>query len=1579
MTYSEWLEQRKKQDAEIMINTARKQAGVQTSDYSEGTDTKYQQWLKKRQKTDDLNRIESLVRDYRKDYNDNFESFANRFTDNNYRGDYKEFQDNFNSFYSTQKKRADEIQSLFRKYKNDFNSDYVKEVNDYIDGTSESYSDIGKRAQSDTDFFSQFADEADYKYYTFRAEQQKKYRKMSDEELDRELKKLEEQKNGKNFTEKAYKATNKVLDSIIGNIPGVDYDKDDNNLQTDIDIIKRVKLDRQQEEYEKLPEKIKSVLDEYGKLANEQEQAEVNAVSNSFFNALNAQDSTSGADVEQIINTKDRKNEVVEKLKAFNIPEEKIKQYTDTAKRIYNKEWMQEQKDEYAEAAKEHPVLQSTASILSSPLKAVAGVDMLKSALDDSGTLDVNSPYYKFNNYVNTVRETTQETVDWKPNAGIKALDRDYFDDLYSTVMSTGDSLFSGFITMPAGGIVGTGVSSALSGINIGVQAATDAAIDVSEKGGTKEQALLTGLFAGVNESLWESFSIGKFKALTEKPVVNGVKGFVKNLGKSAFVNATEEFNTEVANIFVDYIVNRDYSDVMTEYYRAIASGKDEKEAIAAAAAAMAKQAFDAGMGGALQGVLMGGAGQVKAVATQNKYTNAMKSVIASDAEYKSNLIEAALKMPDSSQAFKIAKNLNAETATPTDIYELLYYMASPEGETAVAEDNIKAVTNEFINQGLAEKDAADLARFAYKLTGGRFKISSDDVVKLAVFSDNTEAQTAVSNVLANPNNMVVNTIADNYDNLNNAVNKFTDELKNGKTTKEKLRELFEKSRKEENEEPEQETPAESETPEKAEAPEKAETQPSVSGTIKTVRNQIGLDSVEVTDSNGNTEELDPDSEAYNTVKYGVQLGLSDAEITKILNYAVEHKVSAGSLMTEISAGRMGLKTNFKTTSGLDETTAAEYRKKGQDSRPVTKSNIQRALKTGVRFENISPSIVRTLDNRQKAGLRLASVVSNYVGNKVVVYSSETVERDGKKVNVLSPELQKLLNTPDDNVPYGATSYKDGTVYIDLNGKGRAADLYAYTLAHEYTHFIRMNNSAKFRVLADFLVNSLVENGTNVQQLIEQRMERTGNDFDYEYEEFIAECCEEMLLSEDFGEHFHNLYETDKSLAQRLIKYLKKMRDVFKKATEEYKDEDGSGLSQEAREMRKLTKDVYKNAARLYAEALKGASDSYRAKEQNNKKAETKNTAENTAENTVKYQQTNNGSLLNVNERVIDISDDSELSKKVKNLHGSKRYVTIKNYILDVLSEQPIKLSDGIQAYVDKSDARHISNKAGDKKVANISKIKEIVEKAKFTAYEDSKDISDKFNSYRYYETFVKYDNDIFPVYVNVGLTKNDKTYHVYDITQKIRDTAHRVNDVWRLSKSFAIENGISTNRISQKSENVKENSEKTENSNKKDAFRYQGRGNGYDGYSMSNNAREAYENGEMPLSKWSKAEIINAISEINPDINCSKIFLEVLKEKFLEKKSWHHTSKFYNETDFYALNEDYVRKLTQDEVDNIAEKQKTAPKYTKSKTYDELVDDAYFKARIIVAAGLIKTEAGILANRIVGEKKSDDDTQSFQ
>ena len=79
----------------------------------------------------------------------------------------------------------------------------------------------------------------------------------------------------------------------------------------------------------------------------------------------------------------------------------------------------------------------------------------------------------------------------------------------------------------------------------------------------------------------------------------------------------------------------------------------------------------------------------------------------------------------------------------------------------------------------------------------------------------------------------------------------------------------------------------------------------------------------------------------------------------------------------------------------------------------------------------------------------------------------------------------------------------------------------------------------------------------------------------------------------------------------------------------------------------------------------------------------------------------------------------------------------------------------------------------------------------------------------------------------------------------------------------------------------------------------------GYHGYSMSKRAVEVYQNGEMPLSKWNKKELLSRIEKFGVDINTlSKFSKEALQDCFLYNSSWHHTSNMFNKTNFYSIND---------------------------------------------------------------------------
>lgn len=169
---------------------------------------------------------------------------------------------------------------------------------------------------------------------------------------------------------------------------------------------------------------------------------------------------------------------------------------------------------------------------------------------------------------------------------------------------------------------------------------------------------------------------------------------------------------------------------------------------------------------------------------------------------------------------------------------------------------------------------------------------------------------------------------------------------------------------------------------------------------------------------------------------------------------------------------------------------------------------------------------------------------------------------------------------------------------------------------------------------------------------------------------------------------------------------------------------------------------------------------------------------------------------------IVDLSNETELNSITQKLKGAKKYKAIQQYILDKIGND-FTLSDGLHITVDKSDALHISNKSANKKTAEISAIDKLIKTAEIYA-EDTNVNHNKFNYFVYYQAFVRYNEYTFPIYLNIGKGKNDGEYHLYDITHKIRDTAHRINGVERL-REFRSANGISTNSISNNPENVKE------------------------------------------------------------------------------------------------------------------------------------------------------------------------------
>lgn len=160
----------------------------------------------------------------------------------------------------------------------------------------------------------------------------------------------------------------------------------------------------------------------------------------------------------------------------------------------------------------------------------------------------------------------------------------------------------------------------------------------------------------------------------------------------------------------------------------------------------------------------------------------------------------------------------------------------------------------------------------------------------------------------------------------------------------------------------------------------------------------------------------------------------------------------------------------------------------------------------------------------------------------------------------------------------------------------------------------------------------------------------------------------------------------------------------------------------------------------------------------------------------------------------------------------------------------------------------------------------------------------------------------------------------------------------------------------------------------------------GYNGYSMSNNAVSAYNNGEKPISKWTKKVIINEINEIAVEndvdltgIELSKLTVQELRDVFLNCSSWHHTGKLYNETVFYKIDEEEVKAISKETIDKIIasrEKKDTVSEKkdtVSAKANKELLNEArdiYRKLEIIYISEILelKTLKGVCDRYLNGK-----------
>ena len=336
-------------------------------------------------------------------------------------------------------------------------------------------------------------------------------------------------------------------------------------------------------------------------------------------------------------------NDIFKKLEEDGYNPEGLLDYYTRKQNAIKAEKQQQEDEKFAE---EHPVLASAKSIGMAPFKAFGMLDTGISALNEAITgelhpVDTNAKDFLATRAQGTIREKVSENMEgWQRF-------------LYQTGMSMGDFL----VTLPLG------KEGALAVMASG--AAADTAADVSKRGGSATQALLSGVAAGAAEVVFEKISIDQLKLFAQKKP-GKLLDYVTNTVKGFFTEGSEEAATDVANAITDQIINGDNSQLENTYQAYIKQGLNEQEAWSKTAAEFAKQVGMDFAGGALSGAVMSAGASGIGAARSRSNAKALYNDVLNGNE--AEVIKQGLSMPEDSHAYKLAAGLQDTLDSGKDV-----------------------------------------------------------------------------------------------------------------------------------------------------------------------------------------------------------------------------------------------------------------------------------------------------------------------------------------------------------------------------------------------------------------------------------------------------------------------------------------------------------------------------------------------------------------------------------------------------------------------------------------------------------------------------------------------------------------------------------------------------------------------------------------------------------------------------------------------------------------------------------------------------------------------------------------------
>lgn len=799
----------------------------------------------------------------------------------------------------------------------------------------------------------------------------------------------------------------------------------------------------------------------------------------------------------------------------------------------------------------------AAATVLSVPENLLSGLGAADLAMQNAqklGGVDHPANYYtpamRLYGGSNAARTTVSEKLERSTDATI------FGQNVASVAYNIGTSMMDSGATAALAAI---GVPPMVGSAFLGGSAATAAMVDAKERGIDDTNALWTGLFAGVAETLFEDVSLERLLALkpAQGTLAKRLRTTMKNVGLQAATEGSEELFTSFANYITDRAINGGLSEYGTAVRAYMDQGMSHQTATAKASADLAGQmAMDFVAGGIAGGLMAGGKSAID-VGQQNRAVQQFGELAGTAAEDRLS----ADGKDRLAQKVK-SRTEQGKTVSGGALREVME--RTIEARNKETRENVRQRAQARLEE-LGDPNAESVSRAVAQLYDSDMSRTREERARQTL--RNSKYGQRVANELEEAMRLQGQTEGtDQSGRMTSGM--WAENLPRYTSRGEYISEL---QRKRVN-------------------PKATDRRPVTGYKYNAETGQ--LDAI-VKGEDGKTETI-PKERAATTGQQEMlaylAADLKEGAPAMIASYLDGQDLETYSRQwhNAYEYGAAGVKRDYamasqavdrlnETQRGIaydtgkavyDQRMAQERQKFPQESKgaAITREgtvSLKGATVGGVTY---APVTQETMTRRQRDSVDVMRQLARVTGVDVVFYQSRANEK-GK---------------------YTAANgfYRDGTVYLDINaGKNRVGDMsetaVLLTASHELTHFIQEYNPAQYEQLRDFVVERLTEAEDVDLDALVQRHQKNQPELSYDeaLDEVVADGCQMMLKDSQAAAA---LAKQNRSLAGNirswLRKWVKKLQEAFRGLTAQKPE--AQALTRYAKELQKIWDDALVGAAR---------------------------------------------------------------------------------------------------------------------------------------------------------------------------------------------------------------------------------------------------------------------------------------------------------------------------------------------------------------------------------------------------------------